>query len=105
MNFLNFSLEFLFQRTMFKEKIYTLLGTGRGQPCVFPFENEGNWFIGCTVKGHQSWCATTLNHSRLQQWGYCTSAGEDFSCCAVFISDDYELMRAFAKIHKSHGHE
>uniref|UniRef100_UPI00359023F9 macrophage mannose receptor 1-like isoform X2 n=1 Tax=Myxine glutinosa TaxID=7769 RepID=UPI00359023F9 len=56
------------------EKMYTMLGTGRGQPCVFPFEDEGNWFIDCAVRGRQSWCATTLNHSRQHEWGFCTSA-------------------------------
>ncbi|XP_074068352.1 coagulation factor XII isoform X2 [Macrotis lagotis] len=45
-----------------------------GDPCYFPFQYRGQLYHRCIKRGHpgpHSWCATTDNYDRDQQWVYC----------------------------------
>ncbi|XP_030630453.1 macrophage mannose receptor 1-like [Chanos chanos] len=54
------------------EEIYTIGGTGFGQPCHFPFFFENKWYADCTTKGwHHLWCATERFYEPSQRWGHC----------------------------------
>lgn len=56
------------------EEIYSLSGSGNGQPCVFPFKFKSKWYADCTTdeaKYADLWCATTADYDKDSLWGYC----------------------------------
>ncbi|XP_063777611.1 macrophage mannose receptor 1-like [Pseudophryne corroboree] len=60
------------------EELYTLKGNSNGQPCVFPFKYNSQWYVDCTLAGspiRRLWCSTTADFDKDKLFGFCPSKG------------------------------
>ncbi|XP_062513883.1 fibronectin-like [Corticium candelabrum] len=62
------------------EVVKTCKGTGKENPCVFPFLDDGMKFYSCTLNNYdQLWCATEEgDYTTHEKWGHCKCSQDDF---------------------------